>query len=191
VILASKQAAFIKNPEYLGEGSGPEFITIGHNPFAPNLGLVHHIVLNERGHSNIEDSLRGINSERQHYTRKKFIDEYLFDRLFLASKPFTTSILRSLRSKIDINTNKSGLPANLPYGCHHIDPAILVNSNRIESTLFADFVSTFKEFFQTKSIKSNGSISSTAKSYDPAIKLAFSSKLDIQTKQIQDLQVIS
>ena len=29
-------------------------------------------------------------------SRKKFVDEYLYERLFLAAKPFTSAILRSL-----------------------------------------------------------------------------------------------
>ena len=41
-----KQAAFIRNPEYVGDGSGPDIITIGHNPFVPNLGVAAHVVLN-------------------------------------------------------------------------------------------------------------------------------------------------
>ena len=45
-LLAVKQAAFIRNPDYPGESSGPEIVTIGHNPFQPNLGLASHVVLN-------------------------------------------------------------------------------------------------------------------------------------------------
>jgi hypothetical protein len=45
-LLAVKQAAFIRNPEYDGDGSGPDIVTIGHNPFVPNLGLASHVVLN-------------------------------------------------------------------------------------------------------------------------------------------------
>jgi hypothetical protein len=48
-LLAVKQAAFIRNPEYDGDGSGPDIVTIGHNPFVPNLGLASHVVLNSVG----------------------------------------------------------------------------------------------------------------------------------------------
>ena len=46
LLLAIKQAAFIRNPDYNGSGSGPDIVTIGHNPFPSNLGLASHIVLN-------------------------------------------------------------------------------------------------------------------------------------------------
>lgn len=36
VLLSLKQAAFIRNPEYAGEGSGPDMFTVGHNPFQVN-----------------------------------------------------------------------------------------------------------------------------------------------------------
>ena len=39
VLLATKQAAFIQNPAYSSVGSGPDIVTIGHNPYAPNMGL--------------------------------------------------------------------------------------------------------------------------------------------------------
>jgi hypothetical protein len=76
-LLAVKQAAFIQNPTYHASGSGPDIITIGHNPYEPSMGLAHHVVLSS-------DS------------RKKFVDEYMYERLYLASKPFTGSILRYL-----------------------------------------------------------------------------------------------
>ena len=45
-LLAVKQAAFIRNPDYEGESSGPDIVTIGHNPYVPNLGVSAHVVLN-------------------------------------------------------------------------------------------------------------------------------------------------
>jgi hypothetical protein len=45
-LLAVKQAAFIRNPDYDGDGSGPDIVTVGHNPFVPNMGLAAHVVLN-------------------------------------------------------------------------------------------------------------------------------------------------
>jgi hypothetical protein len=45
-LLAVKQAAFIRNPDYDGDGSGPDIVTVGHNPFVPNLGVAAHVVLN-------------------------------------------------------------------------------------------------------------------------------------------------
>ena len=84
VLLSAKQAAFIRNPDYHGESAGPEIVTLGHNPFEPNVGLGHHVVLT---------------NDNQKYgpkSRRKFMDEYIYERLFLASKPFTAAILRAL-----------------------------------------------------------------------------------------------
>jgi hypothetical protein len=133
LLLAIKQAAFIQNPDYNGSGSGPDIVTIGHNPFPSNLGLASHIVLNfvtkrayvqtksnYRGggyinrnnntmnlgyikndissHARIYDSNQAvIHTIQTEWTRYKFLDMYLYNRLFFAEKPFTTSILRNLR----------------------------------------------------------------------------------------------
>lgn len=82
VLLSAKQAAFIRNPDYPGETSGPEIVTMGHNPYQPNVGLGHHIVLTD--------------ADPSKRSRRKFVDEYLYERLFLASKPFTAAILKAL-----------------------------------------------------------------------------------------------
>ena len=84
VLLSAKQAAFIRNPDYHGESAGPEIVTLGHNPFEPNVGLGHHVVLTN------DNQMYGPKS------RRKFMDEYIYERLFLASKPFTAAILRAL-----------------------------------------------------------------------------------------------
>ncbi|RYH31977.1 hypothetical protein EON65_01555 [archaeon] len=159
--------------------------------------------------------------------RRKFVDEYLYDRLFMAQKPFTVSILRSLRKTMDngssiIKSHQShghlhssihsgsvhslsvhsrhkrhkrrastdgGHDEPLPYGVHHIDPSILAAAQSIESSVFADFVLANKELLKPNVLK-EGISTSKLKSSDPAVRSAFSSKLDTQTKQIQDLQVI-
>jgi hypothetical protein len=36
MILSLKQAAFIRNPEYVDKGTGPNMFTIGHDPFRVN-----------------------------------------------------------------------------------------------------------------------------------------------------------
>ena len=78
VILATKQAAYIQNPMYSGAGSGPDIVTVGHNPFDPNFGGVQASIT-------LPSSTRG-----------KFVDELLYERLFLATKPFAGAILRNL-----------------------------------------------------------------------------------------------
>ena len=97
VLLAAKQAAFIRNPEYPGASSGPEFVTVGHNPFKPNLGLANHAVIsNTVMKVHTDGNGKVLSKVVQDQTRRKFMDEYLYERLFLAQKPFTKAILRSL-----------------------------------------------------------------------------------------------
>eukprot|EP01034_Spumella_vulgaris_P028040 gene28040-34833_t len=121
VLLTAQQAAFIRNPDYRFEGNGPEIVTVvGHNPYKPSMGLAHNIVLH------------GGTSKQ---TRRKFVDEYLYDRLFLTNKPFTTSILRSLRSSIRskapvrreslVKSNANKFRTNLP----------VVQETRIQSAM--------------------------------------------------------
>ena len=119
-LLATKQAVFIQNPEYIGGGSGPDVVTIGHNPFAPNLGyVVENIVLPS-------------------HTRAMFVDEVLYDRLYAADFHFATHILRSIsycrihydeipsflvKSKNDLFQEIIKYGRHV-LGVHHIDPAI-------------------------------------------------------------------
>lgn len=106
-LLAVKQAAFIKNPDYEGDGSGPDIVTIGHNPFVPNLGLASHVVLNsvtttstalDHRPSKISlarllklNALRGggvldkieravLKTTNEEWTRHRFLDMYLYNR---------------------------------------------------------------------------------------------------------------
>ena len=119
LLLAVKQAAFIQNPKFKFDGSGPDIITLGHNPYQPNVGLAHHVVLNGSRMSaskaagasggDIGLSQHGISmhggldlsthpdrhgqlNRQTRGRRRKFVDEYLYDRLFIAQKPFTISI---------------------------------------------------------------------------------------------------
>lgn len=269
-LLATKQAAFIRNPDYKWEGNGPEIITIGHNPFQPNLGLAKHIVLHggfHRTHSTSttisatsQHRRNSLLSRSQHQTllhtdqqaltaaqnRNKFVDEYLYDRLFLAKKPFTVPILRALRRTLESghfvvksqasrhgssvhhisNHNnsshhhyfhsmhnisasahsvsnhgptrrrqslfRSDIPDEvLPYGVHHIDPTVLAKAGTMDTSVLADFITANWEYLNP-TILEEGLPPSAAKfkSNDPSVRLAFASKLDSMTRQIQDLQVI-
>lgn len=305
-LLATKQAAFIRNPDYEWEGNGPEIVTVGHNPFQPNVGLAKHIVLhggfhrttafqqqtqqllqqtshtmnnNNNSNSVHQGSLRTPRRQSQLHldqqaltmaqNRNKFVDEYLYERLFLAKKPFTVPILRALRRTVEsghyivksqasrhgtsthhqgsAHNNSSHLNASqhrphhyfhsmhnlnssvhsltnhsrtggstgagetrsvhrgrrqsavgldipdeiLPYGVHHIDPTVLIKAGTIETTIFADFVTSNWEYLNPK-ILEEGLPPSAAKfkSNDPSVRLAFSAKLDSMTRQIQDLQVV-
>jgi hypothetical protein len=44
ILLSIKQATFIRNPQYKRDGSGPDIVSVGHNPFVPNLGLATYMV---------------------------------------------------------------------------------------------------------------------------------------------------
>lgn len=158
ILLAVKQAAFIRNPDYEGESSGPEFITVGHNPFKPNIGLSHHIVLGAAKGTNVDGTPKG---------RRKFVDEYLYERLCQAAKPFSAAILRSLcrqvtalenkkQSLVAEDTGKGNMARELatlktkilslleqerpmiPYGTHHIDPTVGKDSSA--NPFLAEFV---------------------------------------------------
>ncbi len=174
VILACKQAAFVQNPDYIGDGAGPEILTVGHNPFAPNMGCCHHITLNSK-------------------TRRKFVDEYLYERLYLASVPFTQAILHNLIKTQ--NSENEELKSTLPYGVQHINPNVL---KRAPNALFMDFVEYAKEagvLLRTRStVMAQGEKgdpkSVSVQSSDPGERLAFSSKLDQMTKNIQDYQKV-
>jgi hypothetical protein len=113
-LLSLKQAAFITNPEYkdnaVFNGSGPEIVTIGHNPYKASLGLSKQICIESR------------------LKRRPFMEEYLFERLHLAAKPFTSILLKSLRDQKLVNQSNKGADREwrgqkkLPYGSHHIGP---------------------------------------------------------------------
>jgi len=405
ILLAVKQAAFIRNPAYIGPSSGPEIVTIGHNPFQPNLGQASHVVLNSvtssgvveqqermeratavRRASNLrrastfiegvartasgaltnnnnnnnqqqqpgmlsrQNSFTGVNSSvrkidaavlKTTYTdwkRHRFLDMYLYNRLYLSEKPFSVAILRSLRYSLEFefetsrcaehqmlkrynnSTGNSGvrvqrlhsrttsssappptggttgtgfgqakmlpLPGGvnvdarpllsnttqkpsfahdaaavgagrnalrasgleqrrsnlvdmhfqqkstsdlssstdpsgwttgeedinnkgknfLPYGVHHINPAMLKNAPHIKDSTFANFVRNNFEILRKmrqqevalaasqadgSSSKSAGAVAAaTSRSSDPAMILAFTEKLDDQTKTIIDRQVV-
>ena len=38
----TRQAAFIRNPDYSGDTAGPEIVTLGHNPYRPNVVSAPH-----------------------------------------------------------------------------------------------------------------------------------------------------
>jgi len=138
-LLAVKQAAFIRNPEYELDGSGPDIITIGHNPYVPNIGLASHVVLNSvtsnavttpkessirRTASHVSRVLAGrqgfvdldvtvrkldgatLRTTTTEWKRHRFLDMYLYNRLFMSEKPFTTAILRSLRFSLEFEAER-------------------------------------------------------------------------------------
>ena len=168
-LLAVKQAAFIQNPAYDENGSGPDIITIGHNPYQPVMGLAHNVVLPSN--------------------RKKFVDEYIYERLYLASKPFTGSILRNLSTLYTrvIQGKASAEEAEgLPYGAQHIDPTVRASS------AFCDFVLNAQESGMLTKKKMEGGVTEKQvdKSCDPAVRTAFAGRLDGAAQAVQDFQQI-
>ena len=76
----------------------------------------------------------------------------------------------------------------LPYGTHNIDP--LKAAAPDGQGLFAEFVLNSKGLLTAKTLLAAGDMDvKKGKSNDPAVRLAFSSKLDSETRAIQDRQV--
>lgn len=82
ILLSIKQAVFIRNPAYARDGSGPDIISVGHNPFIPNLGVAQYVTIGQ---------------ENNRSTRRQFLDEYLFDKLFQSPKPDGSAMLHYIR----------------------------------------------------------------------------------------------
>ena len=81
IILAIKQAAFIRNPAYSSfDGSAPEIVTVSHNPFIPSFEG-NHIIINS--------------------ARRKFLEEVLFEKLHQDAQPFTLGILKRIAEELD------------------------------------------------------------------------------------------
>jgi len=167
VLLAVKQAVFIENPAYSGMGAGPDVITVGHNPYVPNLGLARHVVLKSDN-------------------RRKFVDEYLYERLYLAAKPFTGAILRQLSNAYSAAVKGRAEWADIPYGAQHINP------NVEHGDMFTDFVLNAKEagMLTMKQLKAGVSSKTQSKSFDPAVRTAFAGRLDRQAQRVQDYQQV-
>jgi hypothetical protein len=174
-LLAVKQAVFIQNPTYTQDGTGPDVITIGHNPYAPNLGLCRNVVLKSDN-------------------RRQFVDEYLYDRLYLATKPFTGAILHQLlEAWTAAKKGAKGSWKNIPYGVQHVNPLADHGGD-----LFTEFVFNTKEAGMltekvlAASIDAPDSMkqNQAAMSHDPAVRMAFNGRLDRQSKQVEDFQQV-
>jgi hypothetical protein len=167
-LLAVKQAVFIENPAYSGLGSGPDVVSIGHNPYTPNFSLQTHIVLK---------------SDK----RRKFVDEYLYERLYNASKPFAGAILRQLASGYAAASRGEMSWDDLPYGTQHINPNIEHSGD-----MFCDFVLNTKEagMLTKKQLSSGVNENRAARSCDPAVRTAFNGRLERAARQAEDYQQI-
>ena len=78
-------------------------------------------------------------------------------------------------------------PEPLPYGTQHIDPIKCVGGAQ---WLFAEFVLNSKGLLTRKLLEAAEDIHSKKNnSNDPAVRMAFASRLDSETRGIQDRQV--
>lgn len=76
----------------------------------------------------------------------------------------------------------------LPYGTHNIDP--LKAASPEGQGLFAEFVLNSKGLLTRKLLQTADDVDvKKEKSNDPAVRLAFASKLDSETRAIQERQV--
>jgi hypothetical protein len=75
----------------------------------------------------------------------------------------------------------------LPYGVHHIDPAILANKKSSVDSSFLEFVLNNTQILRKMKNKKSSAVQN--RSSDPAMILAFTAKLDEQTKTVIDRQV--
>ena len=76
----------------------------------------------------------------------------------------------------------------LPYGTHNIDP--LKAASPEGQGLFAEFVMNSKGLLTRKLLQATDDVDvKKEKSNDPAVRLAFASKLDSETRAIQERQV--
>lgn len=107
----------------------------------------------------------------------------------LSSSILSTSIqfIRLLFHKIyTLGVGGINLGEPLPYGTHHIDP------KKCESKggLLAEFILNSKGLLTKKAFQASNEIDCKKEnSNDPAVRLAFATRLDTETRSIQDRQV--
>lgn len=146
--------------------------------------------------------------------RKRFIDEYIYDRCSSASKPFTGPILRSLAKQIKQKKDE-GL---IPYGSHHIDPQYTLPNP--SDPMILDLITQSKDLLKASAQRKNQNKGDNheisihddeetkeASPYDdltpkivfdkiykansnPGTRLAFLSRLDTPSLTVAQLQVI-
>lgn len=102
VLLATKQAAFIRNPAYPYAGSAPEIISLSHNPFVPAVPGTHLTIRSRR---------------------RQFLEEVLYDKLHMDERPFTAGIMRSLAR--DMLAESSGSEQSAGGGAPNLGPKLL------------------------------------------------------------------
>ena len=105
VILATKQAAFIRNPAYNHAGSAPEIVTLSHNPFVPAVPGNHITIKTQR---------------------RKFLEEILFEKLHRDENPFTAGILRAMAIEFNDAPPESNL-TDISGAGEDVDPLNTTN----------------------------------------------------------------
>lgn len=175
ILLAVKQAAFIQNPAYPGRGAGPDIVTIGHNPYKPNLSLAECL--------NLKDCYRS-----------KFVDEEIYERLYQAKIPFSKSIIGALAHEhLD---REEALTSGKKFTAHHYgthfaervvnDPENAGGGNKGH---LQELVMSTKDILQRAKL-TGVHMRAVEMSNNPSVREAFCSKLDHMTQVVQDNQLI-
>jgi hypothetical protein len=167
-LLALKQAAFITNCNYPNTrgGSGPDMVTVGHNPFTSSLGLASQIFIGSK------------------LKRRQFMEEYLYERLHLATRPFTAVLLKNLRAQYILNKhNEQGHrrwrgQKKLPHGCHLIPP----ESNAEKGSLFMQFIQQSLDQLNRRKKKVRGKVEEKKTSYFDSISQFFGGSKSTSSK---------
>eukprot|EP01038_Epipyxis_sp_PR26KG_P007438 gene7438-10134_t len=192
ILLSVKQAAFIRNPSYKAEGSGPEIVTIAQTPVADGIlrWLCKTAIAQQKQKSNNKFSveLLSANLLMRTHVRSRAQDELM---------QYSNHSQVSVDSEISVRSHQ-----RLPYGVQHIDPTILNSSSTQPGmSLFANFVDISKETIlslaSTSGDQSDGQIKRISRrermkqrSCDPAERLTFSTRLDGDAQLIQDQLVV-
>lgn len=104
------------------------------------------------------------------------------------AKGVATLAVQNLKRKGQSQMQNMALSSEiLPYGVHHIDPAILSSKKTSADSSFIEFVINNTQILRKMKNKKNPTVQN--RSSDPAMVLAFTAKLNDQTKEVIDRQV--
>jgi len=158
--------------DYRGSSSGPDIITIGHNPFVPDdLGVAKSICLS-------------FNTEGGGSRRGAFIDEVLYDRLCEDTVPMSGFVLRQHSPKLSGCRYGEGILKDI-YGSHHID----ANLFRMTKSTSINKVLDVQKMIKLKRRKSVAvRLSNKTKSNEPYARQLFYTCLDPVASHVVESQ---
>merc|ERR1711916_374876 len=103
------------------------------------------------------------------------MEEYLYERLHLATRPFTAALLKNLRAQYILNKqNEQGHrrwrgQKKLPHGCHLIPP----ESNSEKGSLFMQFIQQSLDQLNRRKKKVRGKVEKKQTSYFDSVSQFF------------------